>query len=187
MIRPELREQLWDAREGIVALGVVAFGAWLVFLGGWVLIPFGTAIAALGTAFGVLALRRMRFGQGVHAPGIVEVDEAQISYFGPDGGGFVSVRELVELRLAWVAGRRHWRLKQADGQTLLVPVAAVGADRLFDAFAVLPGMASQNLLTALDAPPGQTAGRGLAVVSGEGTGIGPVIWQRPSLLALTRP
>ena len=66
------------------------------------------------------------------APGVVEVDEGQISYLGPAFGGSISVPELVELRLLTAGGRRMWRLKQADGQALLIPVEAVGADRLFD-------------------------------------------------------
>ncbi|MEI2687828.1 MAG: hypothetical protein V9G14_17530 [Cypionkella sp.] len=87
-----------------------------------------------------MAWRRIRFAQDIDAPGVVEVDEAQIGYLGPEAGGFVSIVELVELRLLTLRGRRLWRLKQADGQALLIPVDAAGAERLFDAFATLPGM-----------------------------------------------
>ncbi len=175
LIRPELRAALWRAREATVALGITLFGLWLLSLGGLVLIPVGATIAALGTALGVLALRRMRFGQGVHAPGIVEVDEAQISYFGPDGGGFVSVPDLAELRLMWMAGRRFWRLKQGDGQALLLPVDAAGAERLFDVFASLPGMDTQALVAAVGA-----GGTGAAVPGGlvQGAALGPILWHR---------
>jgi hypothetical protein len=173
VIRPELRERLWQGREVILAAILVLLGLWWIWLGGLVLIPLGAALAALGTALGLIALRRLRFGQGVHAPGIVEVDEAQISYFGPDGGGFVSVPDLAELRLTMIAGRRFWRLKQADGQALLLPVDAAGADRLFDTFASLPGMDSQALVAALDPNPGVT-----------GSALGPVLWQRSHRPAL---
>ncbi len=184
LIRPELRDALWRWREVIAAGIAVAAGVRVALWGGWVLIPLGAVIAALGAGTGLIAFRRLRFAQGTGAPGIVEVDEAQISYFGPDGGGFVSVTELTELRIAWANGRRHWRLKQADGQALLIPVEAVGADRLFDAFAALPGMGTQDLITALDGQSGAAAGRGLAPVLGGAT-VGPVIWRRQSLLALT--
>jgi hypothetical protein len=162
MTRPELRAAAWRGREVIAGLAIVAFGFWCIWLGGWLLIPVGTILAALGAALSILAVRRMRFGQGVHAPGIVEVDEAQITYFGPNGGGSVSVPDLVELRLTRILGRRFWRLKQADGQALLVPVESAGADRLFDSFASLPGMDTQALVASLDtAGPTTDAALGL--------------------------
>ena len=57
--------------------------------------------------------------------------------------------ELIELRLVTLRGRRVWRLKQADGQALLVPVDAAGAEGLFDAFAILPGMDTAALVAAI--------------------------------------
>ncbi|EKD59716.1 MAG: hypothetical protein ACD_54C01179G0003, partial [uncultured bacterium] len=41
------------------------------------------------------------------------------------------------------------RLKQRDGQAILIPVDATGAERLFDAFASLPGMKTSDLVAAL--------------------------------------
>ena len=69
---------------------------------------------------------------------------------GPEVGGFLSLQDVVELRLLSLRGRRLWRLKQSDGQALLIPVDAKGAERLFDAFANLPGMDSAALVAALD-------------------------------------
>jgi hypothetical protein len=57
-------------------------------------------------------------------------------------------------------------LKQSDGQALLIPVSAAGADRLFDAFASLPGMDSQALVTAA----GGRAGDGVIWRRGRGEG-----------------
>jgi hypothetical protein len=178
VIRPELRTAIWKAREAIFAAAILLFGLWCMWLGGWVLIPLGIAVAALGAALGVLALRRMRFGQGVHAPGVVEVDEAQISYFGPDGGGFLSVPDLVELRLTWIAGKRFWRLKQFDGQAMLLPVDAAGAERLFDVFASLPGMDTQALVSAVGSVGKDS--RRPSVPGGlvAGSALGPILWQR---------
>lgn len=171
MVRPELRAALRPWRETAAAGAVTAAGLWLMGMGGWLLVPLGAAVVGLGVGWGTLALRRMRFGQGVRAPGVVEVDEAQVGYLSADGGGFVSLAELTELRLTPLAGRRFWRLKQADGQALLIPVEAEGADRLFDAFAALPGMDSQALVAAL-AAPGPGPGEGAA------PGPGPVVWRR---------
>lgn len=154
MIRPEARDWLWQRREVIAALVLGGFGLWLVALGGWVLLPAGLAVIALGAALGISALRRVRFAQGVMAPGMVEVDEGQVGYLGPAFGGYVALPDLTELRLVTIHRRRLWRLKQSDGQALLIPVDAVGADRLFDAFASLPGMDTAALVTALGAAPG---------------------------------
>ena len=152
-LRPELRDQIWRGREVIAAAIVAACGLWLVWLGGLLLVPFGLAVTAVGVVLAVTGLRRMRFHLATLAPGIVELDEGQIGYLGPEVGGFVSLLELVELRLLILRGRRVWRLKQADGQALLIPVDASGAERLFDAFANLPGMDQAALVAAVEAEP----------------------------------
>ncbi|EEW25187.1 hypothetical protein [Rhodobacter ferrooxidans] len=187
LFRPEVLALLRRWREVIAAALVAAGGLWLMRLGGWLLIPLGAALVGLALGLGLLAWRRMRFWQGVDAPGVVEVDEAQISYFGPEAGGFVALPDLVELRLVRLQGRQFWRLKQADGQALLIPVAAAGAALLFDAFAELPGMDSQALVAALapGAAGAVSGARGLAMVS-DTASIGPVIWRRAARAALTR-
>ncbi|MDP4031857.1 MAG: hypothetical protein Q8P60_03200 [Pseudorhodobacter sp.] len=184
MIRPAVRAALHRWREVIVAAALAGFGLWLMALGGWLLTPIGAAALVLALGLGVLALRRMRFWHGVGAPGVVEVIEGQISYFGPDVGGFVALPELVEVRLVTLHGRQNWRLKQADGQALLIPVAAAGAAQLFDAFASLPGMDSQALVAALELGPGAAQGRALMAAT-DAFVIGRVIWRRAPRVALT--
>lgn len=150
MIRPEVLATVHRLREVIAAAFAGLIGIWLIWLGGYLLFPLGAAVLVLAAVWALTALRRLRFAQGVDAPGVVEVDEGQVGYLGPATGGYVSLVELVELRLIRLRGQRVWRLRQADGQALLIPVAAAGADRLFDAFATLPGLDSQELLAALD-------------------------------------
>ena len=178
-VRPEVTAAIWRGREVIAALGVVAGGVWLAWLGGYVLVPVGVGVVGIGSAWGVQAWRRSRFAQAVDAPGVVEVDEGQVGYLGPDAGGFVSLPDLVELRFLTLGGRRMWRLKQADGQALLLPVDAAGAERLYDAFASLPGMDTQALVLALDS--GRAAGAGVA----ENVTDSRVIWRRSVRVALT--
>ncbi len=163
-LRPEVVSALHRGREVIAGGATVALGLWLAAHGGWLLVPAGLCLAALGLWFAVMAWRRMRFDQGPDGPGVVEINEGQVGYLGPGAGGFVSLADLVELRLLTLRGRRVWRLKQADGQALLIPVDAAGADRLFDAFASLPGMDSSALVAALQSAPPQ-GGRALSLAA----------------------
>ena len=174
MIRPEVTALAQRYREMIAAAIPAVLGLWLVRLGGLLLAPIGTVMIALSVARAVMAWRRIRFAQPTEAPGVVEVDEAQIGYLGPTSGGFVSIVELVELRLLTLRGRRLWRLKQADGQALLIPVDAAGAERLFDAFASLPGMDSGALVAALTPDRATPDHNGALTLAGETR----TIWRR---------
>jgi hypothetical protein len=151
LIRAEAQATLIRYREVLAAGAVGAVGLWLIGLGGWFLIPAGGIVLGLAALWAISALRRLRFAQGVAAPGVVEIDEGQVGYLGPGLGGYVALPDLVELRLIRLHGKRVWRLKQEDGQALLIPVEAAGAERLFDAFSVLPGLDGQTLLAALEA------------------------------------
>jgi hypothetical protein len=161
MIRPEALAFLAHWREVILGGLLAAFGLWVLSRGGLVLGPIGLGLAALGLAIALTGWRRLRFAQSVAAPGVVEVVEGQLSYFGPSFGGVVSLADLTELRLVTLRGRKLWRMKQSDGQALLIPVDAAGADTLYDAFAGLPGFDMPALL-ALLAPPGTSAGAATA-------------------------
>jgi hypothetical protein len=149
VIRPEITAAIWRLRELLITAVLASAGLWLVLLGGWVFMPLGAILLALAATLARSALARLRFQQAVGAPGIVELDEAQLGYLGPEVGGFISLNEAVELRLVTMRGRRLWRVKQADGQAMLVPVDATGAAQLFDAFAALPGMDISALAAAV--------------------------------------
>ncbi len=167
-VRPEARILLNRWSEMALALSVVLAGLWLIRMGGYFLGPVGVALCALGGAWALLALRRIRFQRPVSAPGVVEVDEGQVGYLGPTFGGYVSLRELVEVRMIRLHGQPHWRLKQADGQTLLIPASATGADGLFDAFASLPGASTAAFAAAVDL-----------------RGDAQIVWRHPARVALT--
>ena len=90
----------------------------------------------------------------------MELDEGAIRYLSPDRllGGEIALRDLSEIRLLRLNGRAHWRLKSLDGQALLVPVDARGAEGLASAFAALPGVDMGRISAALkaDGPTMQT-------------------------------
>lgn len=165
-IRPELSAAARRWREVLAGLSLLALGGWAASKGGYLLTPLGLALFAIGGAWALTAWRRLRFQQEGEAPGIVRVTEAQIAYYGPRVGGFIGLPELSEIRLLTLRGRRIWKLKQADGQLLHIPVESDGAEALFDAFAILPGIDMAALVAALgsDAPPSNSRVVALAEV-----------------------
>lgn len=173
MIRSEAATALHRWREVIAAGALGLCSVYLASLGGLVLVPVGLGLAALAAALGLQAWRRLRFARETLAPGMIEVDEAQIGYLSPLGGGYISLRELSEIRLVTRRGHRYWHLRQIDGETLPIPVDAAGSDALFDAFSTLPGLDTGALVTAL-APQGHATGTAPAL-----DGLSRIIWQRP--------
>lgn len=153
MIRPELRAHLIRQREAYVAALALAASLWIGTRGGWLLAALGLCLAALAAGWLVLALRRARFARPVSDPGVVDLDEGRIGYWGIGGGmlgGTMALEDLVEIRLLILKDSQFWRLKSRDGQALLVPVAAAGSEKLFDAFAGLPGIDMGAMAAALD-------------------------------------
>lgn len=161
----------WREVIGAAALGLA--GLYIASLGGLFFIPLGLALAATAAGLALQAIRRLRFARDPAAPGVIEVDEAQIAYLSPLGGGFVSLRELAEIRLVTRQGHRYWHLRQTDGTALPIPVDAAGSDALFDAFATLPGLDTGALVAALS-PTASTTATAPAL-----DGLSRIIWQRP--------
>lgn len=153
LIRPDALALLRRWREVILAGGLGFLGLWVATRGGPILAALGIGLAALGVGWALSGWRRMRFAQGITAPGLVEVIEGEVRYFGPSLGGAVSLADLTELRLITLRGRRVWRLKQRDGQALLIPVDAAGAEALYDGFTTLPGLDMAAVLSALSPAP----------------------------------
>lgn len=162
MIRPDAVALLRRWREVILAAGLAALGLWVATRGGPILAAVGLVVVALAGAWALSGWRRMRFAQDIAAPGVVEVIEGEVRFFGPATGGAVSLADLTELRLITLRGRRLWRLKQRDGQALLIPIDAAGAEALFDGFTTLPGLDMAAVLAALSpAPTAPNSGSGL--------------------------
>jgi hypothetical protein len=147
--RPEARAEIWRWREVLAGLGAVALGLWLVVGPGLLLAIPGWALVAGGAVLAWVGVQRGRFRHDGMGPGAVQIDEGEVSYFGPLTGGTVSLRELTRLSLDGSMFPAHWRLEQRGNPPLLIPVNAAGAEALFDAFATLPGLRTERMLAEL--------------------------------------
>lgn len=167
-IRPEASAAVWRWREVLVGIAVAVLALWWLAgpqgLLGWIAPVLLVAAGALI----MVGLQRGRFRGAGNGLGAVQVDEGQVTYFGPLTGGAVALRELSRLKLDGSLRPAHWMLEQKDGPALMIPVDAAGADALFDAFATLPGLRTERMLAQLQDKPDATV----------------VIWERarPSLV-----
>lgn len=148
-IRPEAQAALWQWREALVGSGLILLGLWWIFGPGGLLAIPGFAFVGGGIALSVLGAQRARFRGKNDGAGAVEVDEGQITYYGPLNGGAIALRELERLSLDARGLPPHWRLDQPGRDALLIPVNAAGSDALFDAFATLPGLKTERMLMEL--------------------------------------
>lgn len=148
-IRPELRAAFYKWREVMAGVGLAVMGL-------WALLDVGGLVGILGGALVILAVlmiwtgaQRVRFRQEEHGLGSVDVDEGQVTYFGPLTGGAIALRDMESLSLIRAQGQTpHWRLSAEQG-VLHIPVDADGTDALFDAFSTLSGLRVERMLTAL--------------------------------------
>ncbi|MFD0859950.1 hypothetical protein [Roseovarius aquimarinus] len=148
-LRPEALGALARWRGALISLGVIAAGAMIALASFGVTFWLGCAIAALGAVSLVAALQRMRFAGGSGGPGVVEIDEGAIGYFGPLGGGVIARSEMTALALDRTGRPAHWALSQPGQEDVMIPLTAAGADVLFDVFAALPGMRTERMLAEM--------------------------------------
>ena len=166
-LRPEARAQIHRWREVLAGAAVTLLGLyWAIFTGG-LLAWIGWVVVALGAVLLVAGVQRARFRIGTGGPGVVQVLEGRIAYFGPLTGGVADLDRLDRLMLDPSARPPHWLLRSEDGTTLAIPLTAEGADQLFDAFATLPDLRTERMLALMQKP-----------------GTSPVmIWQAPRAAA----
>ena len=151
-VRPEAMAALTRWRELIIGVVIVLLGLnWAIGARG-ILQWIGPVVLIAGAAIAWLGWQRGRFRGAEEGRGAVDVDEGQITYLGPLSGGSVSLREVHRLILDGQSYPAHWRLDQAGQPPLMIPIDAVGAHHLFDAFASLPGMRMDVLLAAREQP-----------------------------------
>jgi hypothetical protein len=147
MIRPAAQAALRRWQEALIGGAVCALGLyWALFTGGGLLHWIGYVVLAIGVALTVTGIQRARFRQGDGGPGIVQVVERRISYFGPLSGGIVDLEALKALSLDPTSQPPCWQLQVPGQQVLAIPLTAAGADQLFDVFSTLPGIRTEHML-----------------------------------------
>lgn len=147
MIRPAAAAALKRWQEALIGLGVSLLGAyWAFFTGGGLLHWIGYFVLLLGAALIITGIQRARFRTGDDGPGVVQVVERRISYFGPLSGGIVDLEALEALSLDPTSEPPVWLLMAPGQPRLEIPLTAKGADLLFDAFATLPGIRTEHML-----------------------------------------
>jgi hypothetical protein len=145
-LRPELAAAVRRWREVLIWGAALALGLALVWRGYARVEPLalvaGLATAATGFALLRGALARRRLAAAAPGPGVVTIDEGRIGLLGPAGGGYVDLPALASVAVAGRPGAadRAWVLRAEDGAALVIPFGAVGAERLPDALAALPGV-----------------------------------------------
>lgn len=144
-IRFEVREGLYRWREVIAGAVILALGLRFVLTSYGALFFIGIALALIGAAMVFTGIRRQRFPKGGGGAGVVEVDERQVTYFGPEGGGAVSIDDLARITIRTTADGPwaedlFWDLVETGGTRLVIPGGAENSGALFDAFSALPGI-----------------------------------------------
>lgn len=170
MIRPEAAARLTRWREALIGTAAVAIGLWLWLANDGLLALFGAVAMAVGAILILSGIRAARFRADGQSPGIVNVVEGRITYMGPLTGGLVDLDEVMQVAFHRPdTGDAYWRLTHRQGEPLVIPEGAAGADKLLDALAPLPGLDTGAMVRAV-----QTRTPGMITV-----------WRRDRLRALT--
>jgi hypothetical protein len=170
MIRPEAAETILRWREALLGATGVLLGIGMMATSSGLSALLGLALALVGAVLGISGIRHARFDTAEEdAPGLVEVDEGQITYLSPVMGGAVALDDLVEVVFRRTAmGEAFWKLVSTEA-TIYIPEGARGAEQLLDALAPLPGFDGGKMIRAVRA-------RREATVK---------VWSRPDHAALT--
>lgn len=152
-IRPEVKAFLLKWREAIIA-GVILMGSLQAASMNIGFIRYMSIAGALvGAALFIEGVRRARLPYDAGGVGVVEVDERQITYLGPMGGGAISINELTRVKvrttaLGPMASDFYWEFTDSEGQRLTIPGDAENASALFDALTVLKGADYEAVIRA---------------------------------------
>jgi len=154
LLRPEVRVFIHRWREVLLSGGVVILGLWLALSGVGINRWLGYVLILIGAGWGFAAVQRVRFAQDGEGPGVVQVRERRLGYFGPLDGGVMDMDDMNMLELDPTTHPvPSWILTGTGGQRVAIPINASGAENLFDIFAALPGVNTSSVLDVLSQTP----------------------------------
>ncbi len=124
---------------------------WLAFIwSSWVMALFGIVLASIVGSLFYVALLRIRLRSDESSPGLVEIDERNITYLAPHLGGVVSIDFIRKIDVSPTrSGGRNWVLYSFEGPPVLIPFNAQGADKLIEAFSALHGLGVERISKAV--------------------------------------
>lgn len=154
IFRPEALRTLRRWQEPIVVAVILLATLrvlWLAYAwSSWTMAVFGIALAGLAGSFLYVALLRMRLRGDADGPGLVEIDERNITYLSPHLGGSVSIDSIRKIDVSPTrSGGRNWVLYSYESSPVLIPFTAAGADALVEAFSALPGLGVERISRAV--------------------------------------
>lgn len=152
--RPEVQAFFWRWREVLLAGVVLALGIWWALTGVGINQWLGYIFCAIGIGWGIAGAQRARFAQDGDGPGVVQLRERRLAYFGPLDGGVMDIADLAKLEIDPTSHPApSWVLTSIEAQQLSIPINAAGADALFDVFATLPDIKTGTVLDVLSHTP----------------------------------
>ncbi len=152
-IRPEVRAALWRWREVLLGAVITALGANWAFGSFGVMGWLGWVVLVVGLSLLIAGLQRARVRPRSGGPGVVELDEGQLSYLHPENGAIVTLPAVIRIEIETtgagpVEDDLFWRFFQNNGYRARIPASAVGGERLFDSLAGFPGADYQKVIEA---------------------------------------
>jgi hypothetical protein len=158
--RPAVSRFLVKWSEPLIMAVVLFLGLWMYFrahsAANATLLVVASIVIVAALALLFVAIRRVRLHTEKRGFGVVEVEERNITYYGPDTGGQVSLDDLVSIevvtaRAAGFVDVTYWQLTDRWGSVLIIPAGAEGSDAMVDSFAALPGLKYDLIITAMAA------------------------------------
>lgn len=155
-VRTEALTALTRYREALIGAAIVLFGLWWAWGSLGLITWMGLALAGLGAVILWSGLRRARIRSAHGGVGVVQIDERQVTYLAPVGGGFASLDDVMRIEIGRdLADLPVWRFHQ-QGSVLTIPARAEGAEAIFDALTALSGANIDAAIRAVNTPPADT-------------------------------
>jgi hypothetical protein len=150
MIRREALDQLGRWREVFLAWVIICVGIWMAWVTFGLTRWLGYGLCLTGGVYLVAAIQRVRFQGAGAGSGVVQLRERELSYFGPNNGGVVSLDDVHSVALVSEGHSKFWVLEAGNTTRLRIPTDARDVTQLFDAFMELRGIKMEKVLSALE-------------------------------------